>query len=560
MFKPHVLFTTSVTSSAMVASVVLLPMVRCPGPAQVVPAYGVLGGITLAQRSEEPGILSASERFSEGESSFQQFSQSYLVNIATKTLLPSAKSSADRFDRLQIFGPIDPDFQFRPKVKSPAVHPTMIWKTIAGMRAVGGFGIYVDVARKYFQHDSRSTLALLAAGLLNINNYCLHIQSIGFGKIIGKPQSFNIPALFCENSLYQQTIEFALEVLEQDNLRLKERIWALGILRTLQAHLPKGELKPVRTNVQEGLVCRGALELWLTRVLAQALRRAELFVKLQGYLNVTKRSEMTREFINIYDTLLQESCLIPERKLSDLIKECAIHMMKKDSPQGEVICIFHIINHLEKHNKSVKLKSWRAKFIYEGFKKSFEYQEKLGPLIRGFLEGGIGDFYMENLVLPLIRWDKVTMKHYEYVLESFKGYEHDLAHMDHQTLQKYPSMEDYQESKIAVMEILEKALDYIKDDKNHMNGGIPVAGVDKQKEEDKTPCAICWNDFVNGQKVDWIYAEVKTPEKFTPTCPLCRKDIQYPIPRMFHLFWYNPEISARISQPSISHDLADHTS
>ncbi|KAH9812086.1 hypothetical protein DFH28DRAFT_415396 [Melampsora americana] len=566
-------------------------MIGCPVSSQFTQRYRVIGGDGLAYFSETPVINLAHGRFLDVESSFQQLSESYL-DISRQVLLPSAKSSADRLERLQTFGPLDPDFQFRPEVELPVVHPMMIWKTITSLREVGGFKIYADMARKHLQKDLHSKLALLAAGVVSIDNYCRHIQSIGFTTITRYPQSLNIASLFCENSLYQQTMEFAIEVLEQGSLKLNERIWALGILRTLQAHLPKGKLRPLRTNVQEGFVCRGALELWLTKemnlsieakqswstvaydgahnpLLAQALQRAELFVELQEYLGSTTKSDITREFISIYDALLKESCLIPENKLSKLIERCENHMVQENSPEGEVICTFHIINHLEKHNESVKPKSQSAKVIYKEFKKYFEHQEKLEPLIRKFLKEGAGDPYMENLVLPFIRvkWKKLTVKYYEYVLKSLKGFEYDLAHMDHETRQKYPSMDDYQKSKIAVMEILEKASYGIEGARNVLNIDIPVAGsteVEKQNEEELKSCIICWKDFFNGQKVvyagchhehqfhhhcmeNWVDSVTKNPY-ITPTCPLCRKVIQKPIPRSCHSFWHYPDISQHIDQ------------
>lgn len=62
-----------------------------------------------------------------------------------------------------------------------------------------------------------------------------------------------------------RVISVALEALQEEHLSIMERIWALTFLDALRASLPSRELIGIRTNVAEGPVFRGALELHLTQ-------------------------------------------------------------------------------------------------------------------------------------------------------------------------------------------------------------------------------------------------------------------------------------------------------
>ncbi|KAH9808769.1 hypothetical protein DFH28DRAFT_611091 [Melampsora americana] len=60
-------------------------------------------------------------------------------------------------------------------------------------------------------------------------------------------------------------ISITLQALQNEFLSIHERMWSLTLLDALQSYLPCEKLIGIRTNVAEGPVFRGALELHLTR-------------------------------------------------------------------------------------------------------------------------------------------------------------------------------------------------------------------------------------------------------------------------------------------------------
>lgn len=59
-------------------------------------------------------------------------------------------------------------------------------------------------------------------------------------------------------------ISDAIFALESNALPILERLWALATLGILQSRRPSLKMKPIITNMREGNICRGALELSFT--------------------------------------------------------------------------------------------------------------------------------------------------------------------------------------------------------------------------------------------------------------------------------------------------------
>ncbi|EGG06049.1 uncharacterized protein MELLADRAFT_63721 [Melampsora larici-populina 98AG31] len=423
--------------------------------------------------------------------------------------LPFAKNSNSRIDRLQVFSLSDKNYKFQPKGEIPSSTSKSPIKTIFSMATRdSGFSIYVKLCTKLETTTTHQTVLLLADAIFNLNCYIKFVMKETHDMTI--PGDY-IPALCLKGSLYQKTIEIALEVLQQDNLKLKERLWALGVLQELQKCLPLGELQPIREDVQEGAICRGILELSLIRginlspitvhswmwtpaggetnpLVLESLKRVELLLKLHEYLRITKGLQRTQEFTSIHDTLLQANFQNPEEALS-VFERCENHIINEASPQGEVICLYHVVNHIKKIKKPATMNSegdiivgplidpiMNAIFenMYKRFKGRFMYEEEVYALIQQYLNRGGGDLYMENLVTPFLGWSQVTIKHYEYVFTALKAQRRALININPELLKRHPFMlTTYQANEDDVIEILQRASKHIPGAKDFMKRKTP---------------------------------------------------------------------------------------
>ncbi|KAH9811531.1 hypothetical protein DFH28DRAFT_429687 [Melampsora americana] len=83
-------------------------------------------------------------------------------------------------------------------------------------------------------------------------------------SLIGSSGQFHSSTFF-RNQEFEHALVTAVEILEDRSLEPKQSIWALAVLKHLQGYLPQGELKPIRTDMTQGPICRAALGLSLTQ-------------------------------------------------------------------------------------------------------------------------------------------------------------------------------------------------------------------------------------------------------------------------------------------------------
>ncbi|EGG10713.1 uncharacterized protein MELLADRAFT_103192 [Melampsora larici-populina 98AG31] len=311
----------------------------------------------------------------------------------------------------------------------------------------------------------------------------------------------NFPSTCGGVSSCKQNIKSMLEVLEEDYLEFRERVWILGLLKGIQPKLSIQDGTLIHSSFQDGSLSRGEFELLLNQsanlaasaiqlwkedgnqieedpMILESFERVELYLKLYEYLKATKSQKNSPEFITIYNTLCQASGPIPKENLLVLVKKCQLQMVHEDITEVEIIPIYHIMKHLQKHYKEV-IKNLGDEIVidpifesmYASLKEDFEYQEKVQLDVKAFFGKGNGDLYMENLVAPFIGCSKVDLKHYDYVLNSLRAYEDELGKSNPQDAHKITR---YIGDKQEIIRILSKASDHIEGAKEYMNQHIPA--------------------------------------------------------------------------------------
>ncbi|KAH9814940.1 hypothetical protein DFH28DRAFT_286790 [Melampsora americana] len=455
----------------------------------------------------------------------------------TNSVSPMAGISRPSLDISRIFGLLDQIDTIKPnKETSTLTSKTASIPKVDPNESVKEVEKRLKLAPVVTQNTNNQKLKELAGSTLFedfIADVILLNVNVGFSQKTFSSNSGEI-------SQCKQKIKSILEVLEQDHLEFRERIWMLGILKSIQPSLSMKDGKILHVSFQQGSLCRGEFELFLNKnadlaasainlwkqdkdhietdsTILESVERVELFLKLYEYLQTTKSKKKSPKFITIYNTLLQASSPIPEEIISILMRKCQFQMVG-DIQESEIIAVYHIITHLQKHCKEV-IESLDKKIIINpifesvlaSLRKDFEYQEKVKPDIKRFFGTENGDPYMENLVAPLIGWSKVDVTYYDYVLNSLKAYEYEQSKSKHQDTHNTAM---YMINKKEVIGILSKASDYIRGAKKVMNqenstisnddmecDSKDVPQFEKKGEAEEVICSICLQDLINGQHI-----------------------------------------------------------
>ncbi|KAH9816268.1 hypothetical protein DFH28DRAFT_966638 [Melampsora americana] len=382
--------------------------------------------------------------------------------------------------------------------------------------------------------------------------------------------------VWMKGSPLDQLVVIALEALQEDYL---------SVLRCLQSYLPRGELKPIRLNPDTGLVCRGALELFLTEGVdlrlnpvtklendnvREALERVKLIMNIWNHFEGFEKVRPTLNFIEIYDALLQTKSASGKEDLVLIALRCMHHMAIQNAQEKETECIFHIISHISKFNAACRdriqdhlTQNDRFGKIYRTMFNSFEYQAALRPSIQRYFAREDMDRYIGNLLLPFVGISLVRLEYIEHIITSFKAQETALKDGTAELYGLDPcKAQKYREEQEFVIQILYKASPYIEGSKVLLDSAIPKLQdnvkyrlhsipISTSENSDAVLCPICLDGFLQGQRV--IKLKCSKPHKFHEQCmnahiissedrctdvlcPSCRRYIYLPIPINQHTF------------------------
>ncbi|KAH9820715.1 hypothetical protein DFH28DRAFT_633279 [Melampsora americana] len=112
------------------------------------------------------------------------------------------------------------------------------------------------------------------------------------------------PSVFTKGGQFQKTINVSVHILEKYDLKPKERIWVLAVLRHLQGYLPNGDLPQLKLDMHWGPIRRAAVQLHLTRGL-DLLRASQKIYKASG--NIEPALEEALEKLTIIDWIKAKS-------------------------------------------------------------------------------------------------------------------------------------------------------------------------------------------------------------------------------------------------------------
>ncbi|KAH9821298.1 hypothetical protein DFH28DRAFT_883291 [Melampsora americana] len=246
-----------------------------------------------------------------------------------------------------------------------------------------------------------------------------------------------------------KTIIIALEALQDNNLSIRERIWALTLLDGLRVYLPSRDMIGLRTNVAEGPVFRGALELhlaqgidllsiaenlWLKpsaerfthQALAEALDRSRVLSDIKEDLQECPDYKLPPKLRRLYDILLQARFPITDKNDIDLIVACST---RKDIDWESwnpttFTAFYNMMNHFLRYDRNImslisrKLLEFPLGFVTQKIFMASSVRTDLT-----FLLGGRHDDYLENIFEPFHGEKLVELSHFRHVVTVLKAQE-----------------------------------------------------------------------------------------------------------------------------------------
>ncbi|EGG12543.1 uncharacterized protein MELLADRAFT_100916 [Melampsora larici-populina 98AG31] len=303
-------------------------------------------------------------------------------------------------------------------------------------------------------------------------------------NIFDSPDNFSMAEAFRKGSDLEKCINTALDALHRADLSRKERIWTLAILDGLQASLPRGELQPMRTDILEGPVRRGAFELHLIRgqgidllpiaqrmcnpkalpslpiSLIEALQRAELLAAMQKAIKTKIVPRLSQSGRKLHDMLVQAALPLDKDQAVRFVSTFEEHWSRHLDLSLETRWAYDILNHMLRYDVNVRrYTEWR--FTIDGFFKTnsqrFWASTVKADILR-IIRKASNDPYITNILQPFKKDTPADFSHFKHVIDSFKVQNHAIHNFQEQQYGISPfKIQEYLEDQNIILGVLYKA-------------------------------------------------------------------------------------------------------
>ncbi|EGG05099.1 uncharacterized protein MELLADRAFT_107751 [Melampsora larici-populina 98AG31] len=387
-------------------------------------------------------------------------------------------------------------------------------------------------------------------------------------------------------SLPERIIITSLELLQQGDLSVHERLWNLSVLQILKSYLPTGNLSMLNQNPKKGPVCRGALELFSTKgldckprvksesngkiemspvnkelmhkgvILAvmEALKRVEVIVNINNILG--KGVYRPPLLCRMHDILFDPRSLDDVSVVNSMALELLEYVNQKHTPLDyQIQCSYHILRHLGTFYPIAPhiVEPWStAGKPFEVIQQRLQYQAEFQPRIQNFILWNQSDKFMLELLGGLTQWHSINLGYIESCLESLNVRDSALEDSQARSGQNFYRKEINYAARDFFIEMMFKAAPYIEGLRKSLNRQVKKdeasghyqfrsrPSLDPEDENQNSErCSICLGEFLQGQSVvklrcDHIHHESCTNDLF---CPQCRKGITLPLTKDQHISW-----------------------
>ncbi|KAG0145643.1 hypothetical protein CROQUDRAFT_133637 [Cronartium quercuum f. sp. fusiforme G11] len=370
-----------------------------------------------------------------------------------------------------------------------------------------------------------------------------------------------------ENVLY-----YALKALQNDNMPIRERIWALSVLKVAHDQLPSGEIEAINTDVKKGPIFRGTLELSLLRGFEQLLieqsgiiwrkfnpevqkieselddrlKIVEMFVKIKGLFKEHGNPPATKQFVKIHDQIYEESFLNQKAK-QNLAKRCMKHMNKESTSDLEILSSYLILENLAKDDDQISEMISQKLNNKIDFKLAYHHSFAWFNHKMGLCNQSHALFNKLSIQIEAEELNSIDSNdHFKVAITPFTD-------LEAVKLQDFKNLIDLvrtkqdviYENKKLVLRILHDSSFYFEGAVEFLNGEMRWISVDEENlllrpklvilnQETVSICPVCLERFLPEQEVVQLNCDPShlmhkgctmgliVNSKVQPTCPVCR--------------------------------------
>ncbi|EGG07696.1 uncharacterized protein MELLADRAFT_105741 [Melampsora larici-populina 98AG31] len=337
---------------------------------------------------------------------------------------------------------------------------------------------------------------------------------------------------FMKGTQVESTINIAVYTLENYHLKSKERIWVLAVLTHLQEYLPKGDLKPIETDMHQGPIRNAALQLHLTKglnligasqqlwklekgpkiweidlSLSEALSKFKIIKWITYQFKADETSKSSKFMVETHDLLLQESCPLQEGTLRNLLSMCSQHLEEQDTSPWNKELAYMILNKYGKIYPTVRDFVRFKKSQNDCFKKAYESKE-LPNIIHCFLKRtDLGPF--KNPLEVFLMEKSMNMDSIKHLIESIFRTKHQYQRWETKESEQLANQED------SVIGLLQHISTLIDGAKSYLEGLVDYRS-DSHIYTFKMPelipigqpCVICQQDMHKEDDLVKLHSEV----------------------------------------------------
>ncbi|KAG0141789.1 hypothetical protein CROQUDRAFT_269634 [Cronartium quercuum f. sp. fusiforme G11] len=181
-------------------------------------------------------------------SHFLVWYSSGVLCVSISPLGQHTSSTQKILEGIEKLRPLNPQFKFQPESKT-SPHFSVLPVNIQLDPCHDEFAFQRTLGNVFFTSSRHESLRMLGKQVNHLEFFKPRLESTSITEMQG----------------WDEANALALQALEINNLPIQHRIWALSVLQTLHSKTPSGHLEILRTDIKEGAVCRGALELSLTK-------------------------------------------------------------------------------------------------------------------------------------------------------------------------------------------------------------------------------------------------------------------------------------------------------
>ncbi|EGG07700.1 uncharacterized protein MELLADRAFT_105737 [Melampsora larici-populina 98AG31] len=335
---------------------------------------------------------------------------------------------------------------------------------------------------------------------------------------------------FMKGKQVEKTINYAVDILENYRLQSKERIWVLAVLTHLQEYLPKGDLRPIVTDMSKGPISNAGLQLHLTKglnligasqelwnskkgptlleidlSLSEALSKWKIIKWLTCQFRADEASKSSKFMVETHDLLLQESCPMEEETLRKLLLRCSQNLEEQDTSPWDKELAYIILHKYEQIYPVVRDFVRFQKSQNDYFKKTYEYKELPNLILQARQD--LGPF--KNLMKLFLKEKSMNMDSIKLLIDSIL-----------RTKQKYQRWEDTESKQMAnqedsVIRLLQHisthidgAKSYLEDLVDHRSDSQMYTFNTLELSPTGQPCVICQQDMHKEEALVKLHSEV----------------------------------------------------